>query len=329
MAIDQVVLARMILGAPSDLSAATASLTSINNSIATITEDDTLYKAIMDEAKTQLEARLATKVAWFNTTYPASAPHSLVTGSYYNTSQGISDWEIRDSVATPVYRYSKEIVNAWSQALGSDSSFISTWRQTVTGFSQDCAWIRVGIHGHNTGITTLVNVSIGERDGVTQDIVNGTQSFFTFSTSSRVSINPTITEYSDWLCYVIDKTKDYFVTMFIESGYYANDGAGNGYSRTGDYSLIEDWGASGSPEGKTRCLTVVQGGAGSSPLWDPLDILTAQWITDWDKAYPMVWNNPFGTYYMLRALNQGQPLISTKKTLITNRNPILGNYVIP
>ncbi len=333
---DQVVLARMILGAPSDLSAATASLASINNSIAMVTEDDTLYKAIMTEAKANLEARLATKVAWFDTNFPANAPHSLVTGFYYNTSQGISDWEIRDVASTPVYRYSKETADVWSQALASNFPATGlnepipiTWRQTISGFSQDCAWIRLGITGHSTGISNIVNVSIGERDGATQDIV-GTQSFFTFSGSNRINVNPATTEYSDWLNFAIDNAKTYFITMSIENGYFKYQGAGGGFVRNGDYSLVEDWGVSGTAIAQTRGVTVIQGSeSGFDPLWDPADTLTAQWITDWSAAYPMVWNNPFGTYYMLAALNQGQPLISTKKTLVTNRNPILAHYVTP
>jgi len=327
--VDQIVLARVIAGAPDDLSAATASLVSVNERIIFATEEDTLYKAIMEEAKALLEARLAVKVAWFDTNFPANAPHSIVYGGYYNTSQGISDWKIQDAASSTVYRYSKETVNVWSVALGFDYSSIVTWRQIVTGLSQDCSWIRVGIHGHNTGITTLVNVSIGERDGVTQNIVDGTQSFFTFSGSNRLNVNPNTTEYSDWLYYAIDRTKAYFVTMFIESGYRTYSGAGSGYSRTGDYSLIEDWGSFGSSLGQTHCLTVVQGWkSGSGTGWDG-DSLITQWIADWSAAYPLVWNNPFGTYYMLAALNRGQSLISAKNTLIINRNPILAHYVTP
>lgn len=330
MAVPQDILARMIAGAPDDLAAATASLDSINNTITLVTEDDTLYKAIMGEAKSQLEARLAIKVAWFDTNYPADAPHAIVYGSHYND-DGISDWEIQKADTTVVYRYSNEIVDAYTHSLVQSEEVQQTVRNIVSGFSQDCAWIRIALQAHSTGLTMLTNVSIGERDGATQDIVDGTHKFFTFSGDSRVTINPGLVGYSDWLQYSLDMTKEYFITFFVEGTNVSRDNVLTGthsYTRAGDYALIEDWGSSGSASSRIRAVAAVQGWAsGSGPGWDG-DALITQWITDWDKAYPLVYNNPFGTYYMLRALNQGQPLISTKKTLITNRNPILSHYVV-
>jgi len=330
MAVDQVVLARMIAGAASDLAAATASLDSINNTIVLVTEDDTLYKAMMDEAKAELETRLGVKVVGFDTNFPADAPHAVVYGSHYNV-DGISDWEIQKADTTVVYRYSNEIVDAYTHTLAGSEETQQTVRNILTGFSQDCAWIRLALQAHPSGLTILNNVSIGERDGLTQNIVDGTHQFFTFSGDSRISINPGLVGYSDWLQYAIDMTKEYFVTFFVEGTNVSRDNTLSGthsYTRDGDYATEEDWGVLGSASSRIRAVSALQGWAsGSGPGWDA-DALITQWITDWDKTYPLVYNNPYGTYYFLRALNQGQPLIAAKKTLITNRNPILSHYVV-
>ena len=146
MAVDQVVLARVIAGAPNELSAANSSLLSMNNMIISIGQEDTLYKAMMVEAKTQLEASLAAKVTWFDTNFPADAPHSVVYGGYYGF-YNISDWYIKKSSGTVVYRYSKAIATAWSRTLASYTANYWTVRNMITGVSQNLDWLRVGISG--------------------------------------------------------------------------------------------------------------------------------------------------------------------------------------
>jgi hypothetical protein len=221
MAIDQVVLARMIAGSADDLTTLTSSLASINANIILWTEDDTLYKAIRDKDRTDLEARLAIKLttlpntidAWQAThTYLAEESVRPVTANTfvystsaggtsggaepvwpiivgdtvvdsggvewecgslaitYDTSKGyginnISAWQIRNqTIDIAVYQYQNTVADA--KTYGGLTDFADgnkTYRNVVSGFSQSLNWVRIGIQGHSTYVTTITNLSIGER----------------------------------------------------------------------------------------------------------------------------------------------------------------------
>jgi hypothetical protein len=180
-------------------------------------------------------------------------------GSTYGVSNN-TDWQIKMQPAdVSIYQYQNTIIDVKTFALASTSDTPRTYRNIVSGFSQSLSWVRVGIQGHNTGIVTIVNVSIAERDGATQNIIPGTMKFFTFYGSERININPGVVEYTDWLEYDLDSSKTYFITMFVESSYFTYSGTGSLYYRNGDYSLEENWGTSGSSLGQTRSIKVIQG----------------------------------------------------------------------
>ena len=106
MAVDQDVLIRMMTTSWKDLDGLNRQLAAIDAGIAKWTEDDTLYKAMMGKAKSDLEAELAVKVAWFDITVPyeLDAPHSIIYGPAYNVSN-ISDWQIVNNLSVAVYIY--------------------------------------------------------------------------------------------------------------------------------------------------------------------------------------------------------------------------------
>lgn len=250
-------------------------------------------------------------------------------GSSYGVSN-ITDWQIlMQPSGVSIYQYQNTIVDARTYSLGSDSNGMRTVRNIVTGLSQSLDWVRIGIQAHSTYMTTVVNVSIGERDGSTQNIVPGTHAFFKFYGSERININPGLVEYSDWLDYSIDNAKTYFITMFIESAYHTSSGADQYYYRMGDYSLEENWGTSGSgPIGITRSIKVIQGWlSGPGQGWDG-DVYIVRYCTHWQSMYPMVYNSTFGTTVQLSALNTGLGYANTWKSMVTNRNPALPYYQV-
>ena len=119
-------------------------------------------------------------------------------------------------------------------------------------------------------------------------------------------------------------------TMTVTSN-DATSFTGASWSGGGNPGNAHAWslGSFGVASSYAQGISAIQGWAnGSGTGWDG-DALITQWVTDWNTTYPLIWNNPFGTYYKLIALNQGQPLIATRATLITNRNPILSHYVVP
>lgn len=252
----------------------------------------------------------------------------IVYGPTYNVTN-ISDWEIQlQPAGVSIYQYQASVVDAKTYSVNSGSfSGQKTVRNIVSGFSQSLDWVRIGIQGHSTYMTTVVNVSIGERDGATQNIVPGTFALFAFLGSDRKDINPGIIEYTDWLEYALDSAKTYFITMFVESMYHTYSGAGQQFYRSGNYSLEENWGTSGSgPTGSTSSLKIVQGWLnGPGQGWDG-DVIITNAINDWLIMYPLIYSSPYGTQPMLSSLSSGRSVVSGRKTQIQNRNPILGHF---
>lgn len=388
--VDQAVLTRIIglplpePGMARDLDSATRTVAQLTATITTLTEDDTLYKAILSESKTNLEAILATKLISLPSTPAISRPTwesihaygaevvlpttpntfvyytsgggisagvepvwplvpgntvvdgtvtweceslAISYGTTYNVSN-ISDWQIRAQPAdVSIYQYQNTIADAKTYVVIDSNNGNITYRNIVSGFSQSLNWVRIGIQGHSTNATTVINVSISERSGATQDIVPGTMEFFEFSGSNRVNINPGVIQYTDWLEYDVDSAKTYFITIFVDGLYFTYNGSGNLYYRNGDYSLEENWGITGSSLGQTGSIKVIQGWLnGLGQGWDG-DVNIVKWIDSYDAAYKIIYNYPFGAYYMLRSMNTALGYCTTRKNNITARNIILPYFV--
>jgi len=328
--IDPVVLARMIAGSAKDLASITSQLAQINSTIVVWGEDDALYKGILELDKSNLETALEAKriaLGGDALTYGPNFP----TGATYDVSwltKDITDWEIT-LLGAIIYKYIPDtgLQTSWSEAFSINDTGMSTWRNLIVP-TADLATIRIGIRAHNTYISTLVNASIGLRDPATQDIVAGTMSYFTFdSGETRHDVQPGETSYSDWLAYPVITGTEYFVTLYFE-GYMAKvAGLTDTWFRNGNYSEDLAWGVLGTPASGARGITALEGFAsGSGTGWDG-DATILQQMVDWNIAVPLIYSKPFGTKAMLKALNKGQPLISTRKTHIQNRNPILSHYI--
>jgi hypothetical protein len=230
MSIDQTILARMIAGAQQELDAATSSLASVANQIAFVTENDTLYKAMMAESRTDLESQLGTKRDSLYNSYSAwQANHSY----------GLGD------VVKPGNGYVYEITRA-----GSSGSDQPTW-------------------------PTTVGDTVDDPD-----------------------------EYgAGWTCGVVE----------IQ------------YGATYNVTVLSDWNIKRRISASAGTGTVLYHYLSTG--WDSNAVIIEA-IDYWAIIYPLVSSIPFGTTFLLSALNQGSALIEDKQDMLEARNPILSHYVV-
>jgi hypothetical protein len=311
--------------------------------IAKQTSNQTLYQAMMDKAKVDLENRLTSVklplvIAGSLGVPPGPYPLAVIAyGSNYPSAYtgDLSDWAIKDVPGgTTVYAYSVGTVVLWSApGAASDSGATEaqlTIRVQIAGLSLNTTSIRAKFIGNTAfGPTVIENAYIGERSGATRNVVPGTLAQFLFSGSPDLSIPMGGEIYSDWLTFNIDMTKQYFISSATSDTPGPNRRfalTGSDYYRNGDFSATEYWGTSGAALGNSRnfySLEIFDPTTGTG--WDGDAQLTRN-INDWSAMGPMITSRPYGTTAMIAALNSTKTKITARQGQIAARNPALPHF---
>jgi hypothetical protein len=119
---------------------------------------------------------------------------------------------------------------------------------------------------------------------------------------------------------------EYFISIYFE-GRIHQYGGGNQYWRNGDFSDPSVvWAGAGTARTDSWLTAAIEGwDTSSGPGWDS-DVLLTNNINDWGKIKPLIYSKPFGTQAMIKSLNKGKNLISTRKNQISARNTALAHY---
>jgi hypothetical protein len=266
-------------------------------------------------------------------TWTCTDPATMIAyGSDYGV-KNITDWEIMDRPTGGVAVYSYillTITELW--APGGAESNVTTYRSsttrvlanpTISGTS-----IRLNVKANtNAGQpVTINNAFIGLRD-TGQNIISSSSVQFKFNDLDSISLDPGETVSSDWLTFNFTIGTSYMISIYFE-GYVRQFAGGNQWWRNGNFSALEIWGTSGTSRTDTWLAKSVEGlSSASGPGWDS-DTLLLSWMDDWPKINTLRTSTPFGTLAMLSALNNSKNILTRKKNLIDDRNPILIHYKI-
>jgi hypothetical protein len=342
--INQLALDNMKKYAADDLFAVTGSvdrLTTVSNQCL---YDERLYFQLMLAARLELYNDLEyVPPAGILVNKAADLGGTLVLGSSFPTSfpylktNDITDWSIVGGFPNP-YKYLDSVTDIWGPEAYSttyDGKVSTTFRNFVS-FSSVADRIRVGVRAHTNTPSTVWDISIGERSGVTFGPVVGTDAVFTFDGDNKYVLIPSKTEvYTDWLDYSVDNVKSYFITMFCEDAYSGTNSNTGCWWIAGNVANELAWDTfqanlsgdnAGTHTHRPRCLFVIQGQSLTPSVgWDG-DANILKWIESYNNLVPLIWNKPYGTKYMFEILTKANTSLGVKKTMITDRNLVIEEF---